>query len=222
MSDLIVMFTRNDSTVLNATKLFKKYFNPDIKFWGIKASPLSTLKMKLFFNAVHSKNKTGVLESVTYTESEGLNDAKKAYKCNADILMGTKYSKKIHEFCLKHKIQYFPFTGTPEQIPSILNNTSEEIINDSNFLLQNKVDGIDYLAYRKSSDSITAISDVLQNLPPEKFCIAGSVNSFEKLNQIKKLKAAFFTVGSAFFENKFGNSFEEQIKNIYNYMKDTK
>ena len=48
---------------------------------------------------------------------------------------------------------------------------------------------------------------------------AGSINSYEQLDKIKKIKPWAFTIGSAFFDNKFGNDFGEQINNVYDYIK---
>ena len=50
-------------------------------------------------------------------------------------------------------------------------------------------------------------------------CIAGSIGSYEQLDKLKNIKPWAFTIGSAFFENKFGDNFCEQINNVYDYVK---
>ena len=52
------------------------------------------------------------------------------------------------------------------------------------------------------------------------FSIAGSVNSFERIDYLKTLPMlGAFTIGGAFFENKFGGSFAEQIDKVCAYLK---
>ena len=51
-------------------------------------------------------------------------------------------------------------------------------------------------------------------------CLAGSVASFERLDEIRATGAWAFTIGSAFFDKKFGDtSFKEQIETVLAYMK---
>ena len=49
-------------------------------------------------------------------------------------------------------------------------------------------------------------------------CIAGSVNSFARLDEIKSAAPWTFTIGGAFFENKFAGTFEEQINKVCEYI----
>ena len=49
-------------------------------------------------------------------------------------------------------------------------------------------------------------------------CIAGSVNSYERLDELKDANPWAFTIGGAFFDNKFGDDFNEQINSVCEYM----
>ena len=49
-------------------------------------------------------------------------------------------------------------------------------------------------------------------------CIASSVNSFERLRKLKEISAQMFTIGGAFFENKFGGTFAEQTDKVCDFM----
>ena len=49
-------------------------------------------------------------------------------------------------------------------------------------------------------------------------CIAGSVNSYQRLKEIAKTNACFFTIGSAFFDHVFGNDIAEQIDKVVTYI----
>ena len=49
-------------------------------------------------------------------------------------------------------------------------------------------------------------------------CIAGSINSFERLDELKNVKPWGFTIGGAFFEKKFGDTFARQIDSVCDYI----
>ena len=45
-------------------------------------------------------------------------------------------------------------------------------------------------------------------------CIAGSINSYKRLDELKNVNLWAFTIGGAFFETKFGENFNEQINKV--------
>ena len=49
-------------------------------------------------------------------------------------------------------------------------------------------------------------------------CIAGSVDSYARLDEIKRAAPRLFTIGSAFFHHRFGDTLREQIDNVCRYM----
>ena len=50
------------------------------------------------------------------------------------------------------------------------------------------------------------------------FCIAGSIDSFQRLDELKEASPWAFTIGGAFFKNKFEGTFCEQIDKACDYM----
>ena len=161
--------------------------------------------------------KTTVLEVVKYTEKEGIEGAKKAVECECDILMGTMYFDSINEICRKNNIKSMPFVGKVTQRPSILGGKIEDIISEANELIKKGVYGFDLLGYRYTGNAIELnekfVSQV--NVP---VCIAGSINSYDRLDEIKNINPWAFAIGGAFFENKFGIDFCEQINNVCQYI----
>mgnify|MGYP003285965875 FL=1 len=153
------------------------------------------------------------LEVVEYTEEEGLERAKIALECGCDILMGTLFYDSINEFCKSNNLKYMPFVGQVEDRPSILKGSIDEMINEAK-----GVYGIDLLGYRYEGNPEELNEKIVSNVNAP-VCIAGSINSYEQLDKIKKIKPGAFTIGSAFFDNKFGNDFGEQINNVYDYIK---
>ena len=216
--NLIVMLTHNDETVNNAHEIFEKCKNSDAKFWGFKEKSIPIEQMKNLYKYMKECGKTTFLEVVEYTEKEGLEGAKLALECGCDILMGTVFFDSINEFCKKNNLRYMPFVGKVTERPSILEGEIDEIIKEANEYLKKGVYGFDLLGYRYTGNAVELNERfVLEVNAP--VCIAGSVNGYERLDELKNINQWSFTIGSAFFENKFDGSFGEQINKVCEYVK---
>lgn len=212
------MLTHNDETVNNAHEIFEKCKNSDAKFWGFKEKSLPIEQMKNLYKYMKECGKTTFLEVVEYTEKKGLEGAKIALECGCDILMGTMFFDSINEFCKKNNLRYMPFVGKVTERPSILEGEIDEIIKEANEYLKKGVYGFDLLGYRYTGNAVELNERfVLEVNAP--VCIAGSVNGYERLDELKNINPWSFTIGSAFFENKFDGSFEEQINKVCEYVK---
>ena len=137
------------------------------------------------------------------------------YGC--DVLMGTMYFDSINEFCKEHGLKYMPFVGTVEERPSVLKGNVDEIINEAKLCIEKGVDGFDLLGYRFVEDAFE-LNKRFVNEVNSPVCIAGSVNSYERLDELKSIKPWAFTIGSAFFDNAYGNDFARQIDNVCEYI----
>lgn len=215
--ELIVMLTHNDLTVENAYDIFDQCRDTKAKYWGFKEQPLPIEEMKRIYERMKACGKRTVLEVVAYTEEEGLEGAQMAATCGCDILMGTCYSKSIASYCKQHGISYMPFVGQITGRPSILKGSIEDMIAEAKSLQAEGVFGIDLLGYRYFADAEQLISDIVKknDLP---VCVAGSIDSYERLDFIKHTQPWAFTIGSAFFEHKFGDSIKEQINSVCDYI----
>lgn len=216
--NLIVMLTHNDETVNNAHEIFEKCKNSDAKFWGFKEKSLPIEQMKNLYKYMKECGKTTFLEVVEYTEKEGLEGAKIALECGCDILMGTVFFDSINEFCKKNNLRYMPFVGKVTERPSILEGEIDEIIKEANEYLKKGVYGFDLLGYRYTGNAVELNERFVMEVNAP-VCIAGSVNGYERLDELKNINPWSFTIGSAFFENKFDGSFEEQINKVCEYVK---
>lgn len=215
--NLIVMLTQNDLTVENAYKVFEECRNSKAKFWGFKEEPLPLDKMKELYKYMKECGKTTVLEVVAYTEEEGMQGARMAAECGCDILMGTIFSDSINEFCKQNNLKYMPFVGKIVERPSILEGSIDDMIKQANEYLKKSVYGFDLLGYRYTGNAVELNKKFVSQVNAP-VCIAGSVNSYKRLDELKDANPWAFTIGSAFFENKFGNNFNEQINKVYEYM----
>ncbi len=215
--NLIVMLTQNDSTVSNAYEIFDMCKNSKAKFWGFKEKPLSPQKMKELCSYMKSWGKTTVLEVVEYTEEECLRGAALASECGFDILMGTKYYDSVMELCREKGIRYMPFVGQVSERPSVLEGEACDMLKEAESCIEKGAFGIDLLGYRYTGDAYALNKQLARGINAP-LCIAGSVDSFCRIDEIKALSPWGFTIGSAFFEKKFGEDFSSQIDAVIDYL----
>ena len=214
---LIVMLTHNDVTVENAPEIFAQCRDSAARYWGMKEEGLPLEQMKQLYGQMKAWGKTTFLEVVSYTEEGGLAGAEIAASCGCDILMGTLFFDSIHRFCREHQMKYMPFVGQIHHRPSILEGGVEEMVAQAKAYLQKGVYGIDLLGYRYRGDGAALNQAVVQAVDGP-VCIAGSIDSFARLDEVRAAAPWAYTIGSAFFEHKFGGSFREQIDRVCGYM----
>ena len=215
--ELIVMLTHNDLTVHNAYDIFDQCRNSRAKFWGFKEEPLPLEQMKSLFRYMKSCGKTTFLEVVAYSERECMDGVQKAVSCNCDFLLGTTFSDSINECCRLNHIKYMPFVGKITGRPSVLDGAVEEMIQEAKTYIAKGVYGIDLLGYRYTGDATRLNREFVASVNAP-VCIAGSVNSYERLTELKSIAPWCFTIGGAFFENKFDGTFQEQIDKVCEYV----
>ena len=215
--ELIVMLTHNDRTVANAAEIFEACKDAKAKLWGFKEEGLPLEDMKKLYAYMKECGKTTFLEIVAYTEEECMAGAKMAVECGVDILMGTLYFDSINDYCKANNLKYMPFVGQITGRPSVLEGTPEGMIEEANNLLKKGVYGFDLLGYRYTGDA-AALNKAFVAGVDAPVCLAGSVNSYQRLDEVKDAGSWAFTIGGAFFENKFDGTFAEQIDKVCDYM----
>lgn len=215
--ELIVMLTYNDLTVRDAGAIFEECRGTRARWWGIKEEPLASGEMKSLFARMRECGKGTVLEVVAYTERECLAGAKLAAECGCDVLAGTMYFDSVRDVCRGAGIKYMPFVGKVSGRPSILAGTPEEMIARARECVGRGAWGVDLLGYRYTGDAAALNARLVGELDAP-VCVAGSVDSYARLDEIKQAAPRFFTVGSAFFDGKFGGTFAEQIDAVVAYM----
>ncbi|MBP5718941.1 MAG: hypothetical protein J6X53_08220 [Abditibacteriota bacterium] len=214
---LVVMLTHNDVTVKNAYEIFDQCKRSKARFWGMKEEPLPLEEMKDLFSYMKKCGKTTALEVVAYTEDKCLAGAEMAVECQCDLLMGTTFSDSVNELCRKHGIRYMPFVGDVHGRPSVLDGSAQEMLAEAKRCLERGAYGVDLLGYRYTGAAPVLIREVVSGLRAP-VCVAGSVDSVQKLKEIKAIAPWSFTIGGTFFERKFGETFQEQIDKVCSYM----
>ena len=214
---LVVMLTHNDKTVSNAADIFEQSKDSKAQIWGFKEEGIPVDEMKALYSEIKKAGKTTVLEVVAYTEDKCIEGAKVAVECGCDVLMGTIYNDTVNAICKENNIKYMPFVGDVYERPSILGGSIDGMINEANELLKKGVYGFDLLAYRYTGDASELIKRFVAEVDAP-VCLAGSVDSNERLREVFNSNTYSFTIGSAFFENQFGSDFKDQIDYVCDYI----
>ena len=217
--ELIVMLTLDDRTVKNAPAVFEQCKHSKAKYFGFKEEGLPLSQMIRLYNSIKACGKSTVLEVVAYSEYEGLAGAKIAAECGCDILMGTMYHDSIRDYCKSKGIKYMPYVGNVIERPSILKGDIDDMIAEAKECLEKGVDGFDLLGYRYTEDARELIERFVAEVNAP-VCVAGSIDSYERLDELKDIEPWSFTIGSAFFNNCFDGTIQEQIDKVCDYVEE--
>lgn len=216
--ELIVMLTKNDHTAENALEVFESCKDTRAKCWGAKEQGIPLQQMKKLYDAFREYGKTSFLEVVAYNEKECIDGAKLAVQCGCDVLMGTLFFDSVCRICRDNGIKYMPFVGKVSGRPSILNGTAQEMILEARERVEKGAWGIDLLGYRYTEDGYRLSKEVVRQCRVP-VCLAGSIDSFSRLDQVMEIAPDFFTIGGAFFDGKFGQGFDCQINRVCDYIR---
>ncbi len=218
-SELIVMLTNHDKTVEDAIEVFETVKSLPVKFWGFKDVGLEQDKMRTLLENMKRAGKTTFLEVVSYSEEECLRGAMLAKEIGFDYLMGTLYYPSVFEYVKSQGIKYLPFCGKVSQSPSILEGTYDEIIDEAKDMMKKGISGFDLLAYRHVVDGEELAKRFCKAIDAETV-IAGSINSFERLDIISDISPWAFTMGTAIFEKRFDSkgTFLQNLERVVEYM----
>lgn len=214
---LVVMLTFNDRTIPNAAEVFEDCKNSKAEIYGFKEEGIPHDDVVKLFGRIRECGKQTALEVVAYDEEHCLAGAELAVECGVDYLMGTMYFESVAEVCKNSGIEYMPYVGEITGRPSVLGGSADGMITEARTLLEKGADGFDLLGYRYTGDA----PDLIRRFVSEtgaKTVVAGSVDSFEKLDTVKKVSPWAFTIGSAFVENRFGRGFAAQIDTVCDYI----
>ena len=110
-----------------------------------------------------------------------------------------------------------PFVGELAERPTILSGNIADIIAEAQSYAAQGVHGIDLLGYRYTGDAAKLNAELVKSVSVP-VCIAGSVNNYQRLDELKTAQPSAFTIGSAFFDNQFSGSIAEQIDKVCDYM----
>ncbi|MBC8536404.1 hypothetical protein [Feifania hominis] len=209
-TQLIVMLTWHDVTVQNAKEIFLEARDAPAKYWGFKDVGIDPEQMKDLVACMKDAGKTTFMECLATDEAGTERGIRIAADCGFDYLLGAHYYEATNRLAAEKKLRHMPFVGTRRN--HNLYGTIEEIASEAAQVCRSTVTGINISAYRyQDGDPRELICSVLAAID-KPLSVAGSVSTLEQIDFLRSAGAWAFTIGGAFFEKKFGETFSEQIE----------
>jgi hypothetical protein len=217
--EFIFMLTHRDVTIPNAFELFEKVKGTGLRSIGCKDIGLEVFKLRQLFPKMKNAGMRTFLEVVTMKEQEHFSGIDTALDIGADYIVGgmPQYTERTIK-CMKQRksqTKFFPYIGRIVGHPCLLRGRIEDIAADAKRTQKLGADGINLLAYRYDGD-IRRLIDSVRASTDLPLVVAGNVDSFERIREMKRLGVWAFTIGGAIMEKKFlpGKDETEQIKAV--------
>lgn len=143
------------------------------------------------------------LEMVDLDPDATVATARFARDIGVDVLCGGTAVDRILRALEGSSIRYMPFVGTPEGHPTALRGAPEQIKAQTKAAEAAGAAGVDLLAFRAVDADPLALIAATRAVLTGELVVAGSVDTPERMADIKAAGADAFTIGSAVFERRF-------------------
>lgn len=213
---LITMLTWHDVTVPDAKEIFLSAKDAPCDQWGFKIEGTTPESFADLAACMKENGKETFIEVLAMSEEDCITAARQCIAGGVDHMLGTPYWPSVQEMLGEAGISYSPFPALDPD--SRIRRPVKDVVADIAEKEAAGVDGITLSAFRylgeEGPEALLASVDANVTKP---FRIAGSVNTFERIDYLKTLNnLAGFTIGGAFFEKRFGDSFAENITAVAN------
>jgi len=214
--NFIFMLTAADRTVpdcLELMPLIGRLGLPRIGFKDIGCPPETLAALTAEIKACGAE---AWLEMVELDADSTVATARFAREIGIDVLCGGTAVERILGALKGSNIRYMPFVGTPEGHPTALRGAPEQIRAQAEAAESAGAAGVDLLAFRAvDADPLALIAATRSALKGE-LVVAGSVDTPERMADIKAAGADAFTIGSAVFERRFapGADLPDQLRAV--------
>ena len=203
--DFIFMLTRNDRTIddaLDLVELIRPVGLTHIGFKDVGADPAS---LTALVDAIHESGATSYMEVVSTTAKECVRSATLARDLGVHRLLGGTQIEAILPLLEGSATTYYPFSGKPIGHPTILAGQPDDVESDCRRFVEAGCAGSDLLAYRASeADPIELVRAARMGLGPDALLIvAGAVDRFQQICDLKEAGADAFTIGTAVFDGSY-------------------
>jgi hypothetical protein len=215
MSHFVFMLTKEDRTVPDAARIYESLARTPLRYIGFKDIGLPVEELVLLAAAMKRDGKEVMLEVVSTSREAEIRSLEAAVEIGVDYLLGGRHAEDAVRILKGTNIKYFPFAGHTEGHPTRLVGTVDEIVDDARKLAALPgVHGLDLLAYRFAGDVEQLAAHVVQSVDIPVLA-AGSIDSDERVQAMRRCGVWGFTVGSAVFDGDFlTDPVAQQIENI--------
>ncbi len=207
MIEFIFMLTHSDRTIPNARAVYDEIRDSRLRYVGFKDIGLPVPELRALAEAMRADGREVMLEVVSEDKDDELRSIHAALEIGVDWLLGGTHPDEALEVLAgagaDRPIRYCPFPGRVIGHPSLLRGTIEEIAGDAAALTARPgVHGLDLLAYRYHGD-VPALTAAVRDASAGPVIAAGSVDSLERIETLRRIGVWGFTIGGAIFDGRF-------------------
>jgi hypothetical protein len=201
--EFIFMLTHHDATVPDALEVYDEIRDLPLRYVGFKDVGQPTSTLKELARRIHADGREAMIEVVSERADDELRSIAAAADIGVDWVLGGTHVDEALALLDGAALRYCPFPGRIVGHPSILEGTIDEIAESAASLTsRDRVTGLDLLAYRYGGDVPELVKRVVASVS-KPVIAAGSVDSLERITQLRALGVWAFTVGGAVFESAF-------------------
>jgi hypothetical protein len=217
------MLTHHDVTIPNALEVFEEIKDTGLKFIGCKDIGLPIEKLQELFRKMKNADMTTFIEVVSNDEEKHFMGVEKAIRVGADYLIGgmPRFTRKTLEYLKEKKanLKFFPYIGKVIGHPCVLEGSVDEIVNNGVEFGKMGIHGINLLLYRYTGNVNLLLDRAIETLKIP-LIVAGSIDDFEKIGQMKRKNVWAFTIGGAILEKKFApeKNIKKQVTAVLNLL----
>jgi hypothetical protein len=219
------MLTKNDVTIPNALEVVDEIMDTNLRYIGFKdpqEEGLPADKYKPLMAKLRETDMEVMIEVVSESEELNRRSAKLAVDLGVDYLIGGTFIDSSMEAIKGTNIGFFPYIGEIVGHPCVLEGTIDAIVEDGIKAKAKDIAGINLLAYRREPVSeVPQLIKAVQEKVGLPLIIAGSINSFERIEKMKELGVWTFTIGGAINDRHFvpGGTIKENINAVLKALK---
>lgn len=201
--EFIFMLTHHDATIPEALAVYDEIRDLPLRYVGFKDVGQPVTVLKELAGRIHADGREAMLEVVSENAQDELRSIAAAAEIGVDWVLGGTHVDDALALLDGSDMRYCPFPGRIVGHPSILEGEIDEIANSAASLTaRERVTGLDLLAYRYAGDVPALVRAVLASVR-KPVIAAGSVDSVDRIAELRELGVWAFTVGGAVFEGKF-------------------
>lgn len=202
-AEFIFMLTRADRTVPDAMDRLPEVLASGVRHIGFKDVGMPLPGLRRLAGAIRAGGGTLYLEVVSLDAATEAASARSAAELGVDYLLGGTRPAVVLPVVKGTGIQYFLFAGRIAGHPSVLEGTTDEIVDSARRLCGlHGVHGVDLLAYRFAGD-VPALIRLVCAGAGKPVIVAGSIDRPERVAAALHGGAAAFTVGTAALDGTF-------------------
>lgn len=197
--NFIFMLTENDRTIGGWRGVLSGLEGANLRHIGCKDVGIEASELAELAAVIKRLGATSYLELVGSTPEDCILAADRAIAAGFSCLLGGMDPEALAERC-RDQIAYYPFPGRVTGHPVTLYGSVKEITRDCRNFDLSGCPGVDLLLYRAAEAPHAELLREVRQATSGKLIVAGSINSSDRIAELKRAGVDAFTIGSAIFD----------------------